>query len=205
MTPGDRVTQLYPQALGTHFSRLLRHAWVTVGLFFNPGHHTGLLRNTRLHYQVWHSLSLGARSTCPWRSRSPVHPATEYRPEAAELLVTSPWRWGGSSTQAWMPTYVSILRIPQMIWVWRATMEWYWQGKTEELGEKPVPVPLCPSQISHGLTRARIRASAVRGRRLTTWDMARPYWLLLNLVVSLVYRASSTRAIRVTMATWDKQ
>jgi hypothetical protein len=28
-----------------------------------------------------------------------------------------------------MPTYVSILRIPQMIWVWRATVEWYWQGK----------------------------------------------------------------------------
>jgi hypothetical protein len=41
MTAGDRVSQLYPQALGTHFSRLLRHAWVTVGLFFNPGHHTG--------------------------------------------------------------------------------------------------------------------------------------------------------------------
>jgi hypothetical protein len=35
MTPGDRVAQLYPQALGTHFIRLLRHAWVTVGLFFN--------------------------------------------------------------------------------------------------------------------------------------------------------------------------
>jgi hypothetical protein len=41
MTPGDRVTQLYPQTLGTHFSRLLRYAWVTVGLFFNPKHHTG--------------------------------------------------------------------------------------------------------------------------------------------------------------------
>jgi hypothetical protein len=41
MTPGGRVAQLYPQALGTHFNRLLRHAWVTVGLFFNPGHHTG--------------------------------------------------------------------------------------------------------------------------------------------------------------------
>jgi hypothetical protein len=41
MTPGDRVAQLHPQALGTHFSRLLRHAWVTLGLFFNPGHHTG--------------------------------------------------------------------------------------------------------------------------------------------------------------------
>jgi hypothetical protein len=35
------VAQLYPQALDTHFSRLLRHAWVTVGLLFNPGHHTG--------------------------------------------------------------------------------------------------------------------------------------------------------------------
>jgi hypothetical protein len=44
----------------------------------------------------------------------------------------------------------------------------YWQGKNEELGEKPVPVPLCPPQISHGLTQARNRASAVRGRRLTT-------------------------------------
>jgi hypothetical protein len=37
------VAQLYPQALGTHFTYLLRHAWVTVGLFFNPGHHTGRL------------------------------------------------------------------------------------------------------------------------------------------------------------------
>jgi hypothetical protein len=41
MTAGDRVAQLYPQALGTHFNRLLRPAWVTVGLFSNPGHHTG--------------------------------------------------------------------------------------------------------------------------------------------------------------------
>jgi hypothetical protein len=49
-----------------------------------------------------------------------------------------------------------------------------WQGKIEELGEKPVPVPLCPPQIPHGLPRARTPASAVRGRRLTTWDRARP-------------------------------
>jgi hypothetical protein len=27
--------------LGTHFSRLLRHAWVTVGKFLFPAHHTG--------------------------------------------------------------------------------------------------------------------------------------------------------------------
>jgi hypothetical protein len=40
---------------------------------------------------------------------------------------------------------------PDDMWVQRATVELYW-WKTEELREKPVPVPLCPSQISHGLT-----------------------------------------------------
>jgi hypothetical protein len=52
--------------------------------------------------------------------------------------------------------------------------EWNWQGKTEALGKKPVPVPLCPPQIPHGLTRDRTRASEVRGQRLTTWAVARP-------------------------------
>jgi hypothetical protein len=36
MTPRDRVARLYPQAPGTHSSRLLRHAWVTLGLFLFP-------------------------------------------------------------------------------------------------------------------------------------------------------------------------
>jgi hypothetical protein len=47
--PGGPILCIYiPQrqggpviSLGTHFSRLLRHAWVTVGLFLFPGHHTG--------------------------------------------------------------------------------------------------------------------------------------------------------------------
>jgi hypothetical protein len=76
-----------------------------------------------------------------------------------------------------------------MIWVWRATVEWYWQGKTEELGEKPIPVPHCPPQIPHELTRARTRASAVRGQRLTTWAMARP--------VHAVSRRSLTAQARI--------
>jgi hypothetical protein len=45
---GGRVAQLYPQALGAHFSRLLRHAWATLGLFFTPGHHTGVKHNTTI-------------------------------------------------------------------------------------------------------------------------------------------------------------
>jgi hypothetical protein len=59
-------------------------------------------------------------------------------------------------------------------------VEWNWQGKTEVLAEKPVPVPFCPPQIPHGLARDRTQASAVRGRRLTAWAMARPYSELLT-------------------------
>jgi hypothetical protein len=96
----------------------------------------------------------------------------DLRVSRSHSVTLLPPEGGVGQTQAWMPTYVSILRIPQMIWVWRATVEWYWQGRAKELGEKPVPVPLCTSQNPHGLIRARTLASAVRGRRLTTWAMA---------------------------------
>jgi hypothetical protein len=49
------------------------------------------------------------------------------------------------------------------------------KGATKELEDKPAPVSLCPPQIPHGLTRARNRASAVRGGLRTAWAMARPY------------------------------
>jgi hypothetical protein len=39
-------------------------------------------------------------------------------------------------------------------------------GETEVLGEKPVTVPLCSPQISHGLAWDRTRVNTVRGRRL---------------------------------------
>jgi hypothetical protein len=38
------------------------------------------------------------------------------------------------------------------------------QGKTEEVRENPVPVPLCPPHIQHGLTPEQTRPS-VTGRR----------------------------------------
>jgi hypothetical protein len=37
ISPTGRVAQLYPQAPGTHFIRLLRHSWATLGLL--PGQH----------------------------------------------------------------------------------------------------------------------------------------------------------------------
>jgi hypothetical protein len=85
------------------------------------------------------------------------------------------WRRCGSSTQAWMPAYVSILRIPQMIRVWRATVEWYIDRGIPKNSEKILSqCNFCPTQIPHGLTRMRNRASAVGGQWLTTWAMARP-------------------------------
>jgi hypothetical protein len=69
----------------------------------------------------------------------------------------------------------------------------YWQSKTEELGEKPVPVPLFPPQIPHGLTQARTRVSAVRGRRLTTWALARPFRLRVTWMKNVGNHRSTPR------------
>ena len=49
-------------------------------------------------------------------------------------------------------------------------------GVNRRTGEKPLPVPLYPTQISHALARDRNRSFAVRSRRLTTWTTARPLW-----------------------------
>jgi hypothetical protein len=65
-----------------------------------------------------------------------------------------------------------ILHRPDDIWVCRATVVRYWRGETEKLGEKRVPLPLCPPQIPRGLTRARTWASEVGGQWLTVWAVA---------------------------------
>jgi hypothetical protein len=40
-------------------------------------------------------------------------------------------------------------------------------GQNQKAWRKNVPEPLYPPQIPYGLTRARTRTSAVKGRRLT--------------------------------------
>jgi hypothetical protein len=77
------------------------------------------------------------------------------------------WR---RASQQMLRTHRSLEAYCATLWLrWSngALVEWKWQGK-------PVPVPLCPPQIPHGLTWDRTRFSAVRGRRLTAWAMARP-------------------------------
>jgi hypothetical protein len=81
------------------------------------------------------------------------------------MLLYCSWRWGETASQNCSH------HPPGGIRVWRATVERYWQEKTEKLEEEPVP-----PQIPRGLAWARTLASAVRGRRLTAWAMARPWY-----------------------------
>jgi hypothetical protein len=64
------------------------------------------------------------------------------------------------------------------------------RGKRKYSGEKPLPVPLCPPHIPHGLTGDRTRASAVRDRRLPWHGLATClYWITathLHLVLCCV-------------------
>ena len=48
-------------------------------------------------------------------------------------------------------------------------------GGRQGTWRNPVPVPLYPPQISHGLTMNRTWVSAVRERRLTVWAMTGPH------------------------------
>jgi hypothetical protein len=62
--------------------------------------------------------------------------------------------------------------IPQVIYEYREPRWNDTDRRTEELGGggNPVPVPLWPPQISHDMTRARIRVSEMRSPRLITWS-----------------------------------
>jgi hypothetical protein len=59
-----------------------------------------------------------------------------------------------------------LLFVPQMIYEYG---EPWWNNiarKTEEVGDKPVPVPLYPPQVPHELTWVQTRASIMKGQLL---------------------------------------
>jgi hypothetical protein len=59
-------------------------------------------------------------------------------------------------------------------------------GKSDWLGEKPVPVLLCPPQIPHGLPWERTQASAMRIQRLIIWAMERSAIGLISYITTFV-------------------
>jgi hypothetical protein len=88
--------------------------------------------------------------------------------------------------------------IPQMIMsVWRATVEWYWQEKPKKLVENPVPIPLFPPQISHGLKWA----SVVRGLQLRAWAMAWPYFKMIQ-SVQFTWKCSFKTSLSLLFVTY---
>jgi hypothetical protein len=79
------------------------------------------------------------------------------------LLMKGPAADATDAPQPWGLLCNPVMKMTMMIIIFcpfpsnGAPVEWYWQGKTEVLGEKPVPVQFCPPQIPHGLTRDRTR------------------------------------------------
>jgi len=82
--------------------------------------------------------------------------------------------------------------VPHVVLVVDEWVEWFWQGKTEILGENPVLVSLCPPQIPHILAWNRTRALAVRGRRLTAWATARSSLTIIKIAVWRFLRENQT-------------
>jgi hypothetical protein len=104
--------------------------------------------------------------------------------------------------------YVSELRPPTgllfipKIYEYRATVGWYSQVKTEEFGEKPAPVLLCPPQIPDGVTRELARASAVRGRRVNDLSMTRSVSRDSERVYSVVFRLEILKQFETVLSSW---
>jgi hypothetical protein len=79
-------------------------------------------------------------------------------------------QWGETVSEPWPPA--GLLFIPQVIYEYG---EQWWNdtdsGKPNNW-EKPVPVPLCPPKIPHGLIWVWTWASVVRDWWLTAWAMS---------------------------------
>jgi hypothetical protein len=102
------------------------------------------------------------------------------------------------------------------IWIWKATVEWYWQGKTKELGVKPVPVQLCPTQIPQELTWGIHPKVCPRGFPFLTFISMSHFaysrhgstlsWLLLDSVQPLIWcvpRLPSLKVKRPEVNIWS--
>jgi hypothetical protein len=96
----------------------------------------------------------------------------------------SQWKWAANGL---------IVHPPDDIWV---NIQQWWNDidrKTEGLREKPVPVPLYPPQIPHGLPWAWTWASVVRSWRLTAWTLAWP--MIYELTNSMLVKPKHSKLL----------
>jgi hypothetical protein len=80
-----------------------------------------------------------------------------------------------------------------------STPSWYSEGT----GEKPVPMPFCPPQISHNMAWHGTWTSVIGGRQLTALAMARPLKTKINLSYS--YWSSPYRAVNTIFLGYTNQ
>jgi hypothetical protein len=88
----------------------------------------------------------------------------------ALLLGFFPWRWVGSSTQALMPTYVSILRISQMIWSLESDGEMIYWRENRRTRRKNCPGATLSTTIPTWIDPGAI--PSLRGERPATNDLS---------------------------------
>jgi hypothetical protein len=81
--------------------------------------------------------------------------------------------WWGESVYLTSGRQRTNVHPPDDIRIWRATVEYYWQGKSKNGWESSVPVPLNPQQIPCRMTRPWTGVSTARGRKIATWAWAR--------------------------------
>jgi hypothetical protein len=86
-------------------------------------------------WMEWRAVPIFVMQYVPWISRRFC------RPMYVSHFI---FRWSETVSELRPPTDPLFFSL---ICEYGALVEWYWQGETEELGEKPVSVPLYPPQI----------------------------------------------------------
>jgi hypothetical protein len=125
--------------------------WIIPNLFLTPVMKSGIAINRNLLKLTYKLLRKTTLISISW------HVLT-IQLHLAKVFLFGWWR----APQQMLRTHRSLKAYCVTLW-WRwsvffffvflsngAPVEWNWLGKTEVLGEKPVPVPLCPPQIPGG-------------------------------------------------------
>lgn len=133
-----------------------------------------LLHNAAILQDVSHILALRAGQSCVYIPAvasnffsSPSHPDWH----VCSTRMPS-WSGHGNVICVFIPRRYQFLRLYGVGDEWinkcQGFVECSWQRKSEVylLGYRPTPLPLCPSQVPHGLTCDRTPASAMRMKRL---------------------------------------
>jgi hypothetical protein len=100
--------------VATHFSRLLRNAWATVGLFLFPGHHTGNIWLCNSKTFCWYvHVSYTAMQMDGWTDKTYINWWTGRW--AMYGCLVNEWTYSHSLTHSLLTVYSSMMHNAQRI------------------------------------------------------------------------------------------